>query len=543
MLGIKKGVMVGVLLMLSAGAYSADWLFRKGKSSYQIVVSADASTSEQTAARELQQYIQQVSGVELPVTSDLKVRGRSIYVGYNERVAALTGAQKPAKDDESFTYHTVGHDLLIWGGAQRGTMYGVFTFLERELGIHWLTPECTIVPKSEQWKLPRLNRTERPFIGYRYSNYFVARDVPEWSAHTRENTKWYPTTNDYGNIEAYYGAHTMEWLVPVKEFFATHPEYFCLRDGKRYDGYGQLCLSNPDVLEICTTRMKQRMREEPNYRIYSLSQNDNFRFCQCEQCAAIEQQYGGHSGLIVWFVNQVADAVKDEFPDGRPAMGEEEEKRFITLFGSLLKSINVLQAFDQFEGKELLADGQMQDYQSNYLDLRDKWRKRTLIDKEVVNDDLIFETELIRQVEINIDYILMLVKQYHEENCKNKEILTTISKAIGASMNLRSKKELIEDFIQTVNSEEDVNGAWEEYVKQKKEEELTTIIQEEKLKPAETRKFIDNAFRDGQVRTTGTDIDKILPAMSRFGGGENRSYKKMSVIKRIQAFFEKYLGV
>ena len=256
-----------------------------------------------------------MSGVELPITADLKTSGRHIYVGYNERVASLSGAQKPEKDDESFSYRTVGHDLLIWGGLQRGTMYGVFTFLERELGIHWLTPKCTIVPERKEWKLPRLNRTERPFIGYRYSNYFVARDVPEWSAHTRENTKWYPSTNDYGNIEAYYGAHTMEWLVPVKEFFATHPEYFCLRDGKRYDGYGQLCLSNPDVLEICKTRMKQRMREEPNYRIYSLSQNDNFRFCQCEKCAAIEQQYGGHSGLIVWFVNQVADAVKDEFPD------------------------------------------------------------------------------------------------------------------------------------------------------------------------------------------------------------------------------------
>ncbi|MCR5550503.1 MAG: type I restriction endonuclease subunit R [Bacteroidales bacterium] len=240
---------------------------------------------------------------------------------------------------------------------------------------------------------------------------------------------------------------------------------------------------------------------------------------------------------------ELVQQLMEEFPDGRPAMGEQEERRFIGLFGSLLKSINILQAFDQFEGKELLTDGQMQDYQSNYLDLKEKWRPKISIDKEVINDDLIFETELIRQVEINIDYILMLVKQYHEENCKNKEILTTISKAIGASMNLRSKKELIEDFIQTVNSEEDVNGAWEEYVKQKKEEELTTIIQEEKLKPAETRKFIDNAFRDGQVRTTGTDIDKILPAMSRFGGGENRSYKKMSVIKRIQAFFEKYLGV
>ena len=251
--------------------------------------------------------------------------------------------------------------------------------------------------------------------------------------------------------------------------------------------------------------------------------------------------YDAPNGKHCYGYAELVQQLKDEFPDGRPAMGEEEEKRFITLFGSLLKSINVLQAFDQFEGKELLTDGEMQDFQSHYLDLRDKWRKRTTTDKEVINDDLIFETELIRQVEINIDYILMLVKQYHEENCKNKEILTSISKAIGASMNLRSKKELIESFIGTVNSEVDINGAWEKYVKQQKEEDLATIIHEEKLKPAETRKFVENAFRDGQVRTTGTDIDKILPAMSRFGG--NRSYKKMSVIKKIQAFFEKYLGL
>ena len=185
----------------------------------------------------------------------------------------------------------------------------------------------------------------------------------------------------------------------------------------------------------------------------------------------------------------------------------------------------------------------MQDYQSHYLDLRDKWRKRTYVDKEVINDDLIFETELIRQVEINIDYILMLVQQYHDSNCKNKEILVNISKAIGASMNLRSKKELIESFIETINTEEDVNGAWEEYVKRKREEDLATIIKEEQLKTAETKKYISNAFRDGQLRTTGTDIDKILPAMSRFGGGGNRSYKKTSVIRRLKEFFEKYLGL
>lgn len=307
--------LTGMLFLLVINIYAADWLFRGGMSSYQIVVTDGASPSEQTAAKELQQYIQQISGVQLPIASEPQVSGSNIFVGYSKRVADLTKAQQPAANDESFTYRTIGHDLCIWGGSERGTMYGVFTFLERELGIHWLTPQCTVVPKRTEWKLPKLNHSEKPFIGYRYSNYFVASGVPEWSAHTKENTKWSPVRNEYGNIEAYWGAHTMEWLVPVKEFFESHPEYFCLRDGKRYNGYGQLCLSNPDVLEICKTRLAQRMRENPDYRIYSLSQNDNFRFCQCDQCAAIEQQYGGHSGIIVWFVNQVADAVKDEFPD------------------------------------------------------------------------------------------------------------------------------------------------------------------------------------------------------------------------------------
>ena len=240
---------------------------------------------------------------------------------------------------------------------------------------------------------------------------------------------------------------------------------------------------------------------------------------------------------------ELVQQLMTEFPDGKPGIGEQEERRFIGLFGSLLKSINILQAFDQFEGKELLSDGQMQDLQSNYLDLKDKWRKKTHADKEVVNDDLIFETELIKQVEINIDYILMLVQQYHESNCQNKDLLVSINKAIGASMNLRSKKELIEDFVDTINSDVDINGAWDEFVKQKKEEELEAIIKEEKLKPSETKKFIDNAFRDGQVRTTGTDLDKILPPMSRFGGGGNRTYKKMTVIEKIQTFFEKYFGL
>ena len=304
-----------IVLLLATQTNAANWLFRDGKSDYKIVISASASTSEKTAAKELQQYIEQMSGCLLPITNDLNTSSPRVIVGYNARLALLTGTMEPAANDESFTYRTVGKDLLIWGGSQRGTMYGVFTFLERELGIHWLTPKCTVLPTHHSWKLRKLNHSEKPFLDFRYSNYFVASNVPQWSAHTRENMKWSPTINEYGNIEAYWGAHTMGEFVTTKEFFGSHPEYFCLRDGKRYGGYGQLCLSNPEVLEICKTRLMQFMHRNPNYRIYSLSQNDNFLFCQCDKCKAIEDQYGGHSGLIVWFVNQVADAVKQEFPD------------------------------------------------------------------------------------------------------------------------------------------------------------------------------------------------------------------------------------
>ena len=253
--------------------------------------------------------------------------------------------------------------------------------------------------------------------------------------------------------------------------------------------------------------------------------------------------YDADSGKHCYGYKELVEELQEQFPDGYKPLGEEEERRFITLFGSLLKSINVLQSFDQFEGQQLLSDGQMQDYQSNYLDLKDKWRKRGKGEKEVVNDDIIFETELIRQVEINIDYILLLVKNYHDSNCKNKEILVNISKAVSASMQLRSKKELIEDFVASVNADTDVDEAWEEYVKQRRQDDLNEIIASEKLKADETAKFVENAFRDGAIRTTGTDIDKILPAMSRFGGDGNRQEKKKTVIEKLKVFFEKYFGI
>lgn len=251
--------------------------------------------------------------------------------------------------------------------------------------------------------------------------------------------------------------------------------------------------------------------------------------------------YDNKDGKHCYGYSELVDQLKSEFPEGQPVMGEDAEKRFVALFGSLLKSINILSTFDQYDGREELSDRQLQDYQSHYLDLRDKWRRRKPGDKENINDDLIFETELIRQVEINIDYILLLVQKYHDTNCTDKEILVNISKAIGSSLQLRSKKELIESFISSVNAGTDVDSGWREYVQRRKAEDLNEIIESEHLKPEETEKFIESSFRDGQVRTTGTDIDKILPPMSRFGG--NRQEKKKSVIEKIQSFFERYFGL
>ena len=252
--------------------------------------------------------------------------------------------------------------------------------------------------------------------------------------------------------------------------------------------------------------------------------------------------YDTEKGKHCYGYKELVEQLQNEFPDGQPILGEDAERRFVTLFGSLLKSINILSAFDQFEGQQIITDRQLQDYQSNYLDLQEKWRRRRPGDKENINDDLVFETELIRQVEINIDYILLLVQKYHDSNCTNKEILVNISKAIGSSIQLRSKKELIENFIGSVNADTDVEKSWKDFVRQRKDEDLKEIIDSEHLKPQETRTFIDNSFRDGQVRTTGTDIDRILPPMSRFGGG-NRQEKKKSVIDKIQAFFERYFGL
>ena len=258
-----------------------------------------------------------------------------------------------------------------------------------------------------------------------------------------------------------------------------------------------------------------------------------------------EEYYNGYEddkGREKEGYSQLIEELQNKFPIDEQIIGEQNKKEFIMLFGNILKLKNILSAFDKFAGNEILSEREYQDYQSIYIDLYEEIKKTKNTDKENINDDIIFEIELIKQVEINIDYILMKVAEYYKSNKKDKEILVDIKKAINSSIELRSKKELIEGFIDRVNSSKNVTDDFKKFVREEKEKDLKKVIEEEKLKPEETKKFIDNSLRDGTLKTTGTDIDKLLPPVSRFGGG-NRIEKKLGVIEKLKGFFDKYLGL
>lgn len=253
----------------------------------------------------------------------------------------------------------------------------------------------------------------------------------------------------------------------------------------------------------------------------------------------VDERGDKHDG----FVDMIAELTA-KFPlEEERITGEKAQKEFIALFGAVLRMRNLLTAFDDFEGKEILSERDLQDYLGRYQDLRDEWKKkRENEEKEDITDDVVFELELVKQIEINIDYILILVTKYHDSHCSDKETLITIQKSIDASPELRSKKALIENFIDGINDVDDVMAEWHSYIAAEKEKQLNEIIAEEKLKADETKKFVDNAIADGEMRTSGTDIDKLMPPISRFGN-TNREKKKQTIIEKLKAFFERFFGV
>lgn len=262
--------------------------------------------------------------------------------------------------------------------------------------------------------------------------------------------------------------------------------------------------------------------------------------------------YDDEKGKHVHGYKEIVDALlaKYSLPINPSDFTLEQKKEFVKLFGGFLKMQNLLSAFDEFSSEmKVISEFDRQDYTTWYNNLHEELRKPTGGDKESIEDDLVFEMELVKQIQINIPYILQLVREYHDKNCQDKTIIAKIQKAIDSSPDLRDKKILIMDFIDKMtpssgNGQSEINDEWNEYVEQQKQEELNAIIAEENLRPEETKKFIAQSFADGFVTSTGVAITKVLPPMPVFGGGRvNREEKKKTVLEKLTAFFTKYFNI
>lgn len=254
------------------------------------------------------------------------------------------------------------------------------------------------------------------------------------------------------------------------------------------------------------------------------------------------QPYGDYYSTYAEKVSEMLAA----FPLGEPIVGENAQQQFIVLFGQVLRLENILTSFDDFAGNEILTARQGQNYRSVYLDLYADLRAGTDAEKELINDDIVFEVELIKQVEINVDYILMLVARYREErggDGEDKEIRAEISRVVDASPSLRNKKDLIEEFVDSVSVDGVVDYEWQVFIARKREAELTKIIEEESLRAGNTREFVETAFREGALRTSGTGITKVLQATSRFSASGNHGERKQRVISKLGEFFDRFFGL
>ncbi len=239
----------------------------------------------------------------------------------------------------------------------------------------------------------------------------------------------------------------------------------------------------------------------------------------------------------------LVERLKELYPIGQEIYGEKNKKDFIMLYGQILKVRNILTCFDQFKDDDLLSARELQDYHSMYIDLYHEFRKKDDVDKEIINDDVVFEIELIKQIEVNIDYILELIKKFFDGKAQDKEILISVEKSIDSSMELRNKKDLIMAFITTLNSGENIYEDFEKYVKEQKLKELNQIIEQENLNKQETYKFIKKAFKDGYLETSGVEIAKILPPISRFSKTKERAKKKSEVIEKITEYFNRFYTI
>lgn len=305
---------IGVIC--SQGVAGVD-LVTGGESDYRVILSRDASPSEKRAAAELKRYIKEISGAVLTDAPDgAIIPAKAVLIGDSQALRSLrTGIDFGALGDEGYVITIQGDRLIIAGGRRRGTMYGVYAFLEDVLGCRWYSSKVTKCPKMSNIALDSLDITGKPAFEYRDVFYTDAFDK-DWAARNRTNGASARLDSETGGKVAYYPfVHSFAALVPLDKYWDSHPEYFSMIDGKRTREQTQLCMSNPEVVKVATETVLGWMRDHPEARIYSVSHNDWYRNCQCDKCKAIDEEEGSPSGLLLRFVNAIAEQTEKVYPD------------------------------------------------------------------------------------------------------------------------------------------------------------------------------------------------------------------------------------
>lgn len=312
-------VLHGCVTTKQAARRGGPELARNGVSDFRIVVPAEASPSTKYAAEELQRFLKEITGAELPIVGDSEpVSSHEIILGNNAHLGAIgITIDFPALGAEGYTIKTVGSRLVIAGGDLRGTLYGVYGLLEDHLGCRWFTPEISRIPTHKTLTLPVIDETRVPVLEYREPFVMDCYDG-DWCARNRMNSSAGRLEERHGG-KVRFGAgmfvHTFNRLVPPEQYFDAHPEYFSLIDGKRVKDHSQLCCTNPDVIRLCTEGLRKAIEEDPGAFVYSVSQNDWGNYCQCAECQKLAEAEGSQMAPVLQLVNRVAEAIEQDYPD------------------------------------------------------------------------------------------------------------------------------------------------------------------------------------------------------------------------------------
>ena len=291
-----------------------------GRTDWQIVLPPAPTASEQYAAEELARFLKESTGATFRIVALSETADRHrIFLGFPlwNAPGGLNPVQR-GMGKEEFYIQTLDDDLILTGGRPRGTLYAVYEFLDTVVGCRWYTSEVSRIPHHDVLEIPFLSIHKTPALTYREDYNFCAFD-PDWASRNRLNGPSHRLETKHGGTDRYNtysgGAHSFDLLVPVEEYFDTHPEYFSEVDGVRIKDHTQLCLTNPEVVEISQKRVLEWIRKDPEAELIAVAQNDWYNPCTCPACRAIDEREGSHSGTLLTFVNQIAEAVAQEYPE------------------------------------------------------------------------------------------------------------------------------------------------------------------------------------------------------------------------------------